>query len=52
MQEPCPYCGRQDTYTDPQYQVRCTGCFNHVAGTAGEPIGAMVNLYEPMVIRP
>lgn len=47
----CPYCGRDVRYTDPQFQVRCVGCFNHVAGTAGPPIGRMLDdeTYHPYV---
>ena len=46
----CPYCGDTRQYTDPLLNVRCTRCFNHVAGTATTPIGAVQDLDAPMTI--
>lgn len=48
----CPHCGNTTaTYTDPQLQVRCTTCFNHMAGTPGTPIGRMIDTDAPMTIN-
>jgi hypothetical protein len=46
----CPYCGDTQQYTDPNMQVRCIRCFNHVPGTPGTPIGRMQDLDAPMII--
>jgi hypothetical protein len=47
----CPHCANTTaTYTDPQLQVRCTVCFNHMDGTAGTPIGRMIDTTAPITI--
>jgi hypothetical protein len=47
---PCPYCASTLRYTDPALQVRCTHCFNHLAGTADTPMGGYYDDSAPMVI--
>jgi tRNA(Ile2) C34 agmatinyltransferase TiaS len=48
----CPYCGSTLRYTDPQLQVRCTNCFQHLDGEPDTPIGRMQDLEAPTVITP
>lgn len=48
---PCPYCGSTLRYTDPQYQVRCTTCFNHLDGEPDAPMGRIQDLEAPVVIH-
>jgi hypothetical protein len=47
----CPYCNETQQYTDPNLQVRCVRCFNHVDGTPGIPIGRLQDLDAPMLIH-
>lgn len=46
----CPYCQETSQYTDPNLQVRCLNCFNHVSGTPSTPIGRLQDLDAPMII--
>lgn len=46
----CPHCGDTRQYTDPNHQVRCLTCFNHLPGTPGTPNGAIQDLNAPMTI--
>jgi hypothetical protein len=46
----CPFCGDPRTYTDPQPQLRCVRCFNHVPGTAGVPNGRMQDTDAAMTV--
>jgi hypothetical protein len=47
----CPHCGHTARYTDPQLQVRCTGCLNPINDQApSTPIGRMIDTEAPIII--